>query len=61
MRDLCAVHEVRRTENVGPGVGMSGDLTVNPNSFGVHRRNTTDSYVGFAVPLARVEDLTCST
>ena len=23
MRDLCAVHEVRRTENVGPGVPNS--------------------------------------
>ena len=41
--------------------GMSGDLTVSPNSFGVHRRNSIDSYVGFSVPLARVEDLTCST
>ena len=45
----------------GGGAGMSGDLTVSPNSFGVHRRNSTDSYVGFAVPLARVEDLTSST
>ena len=45
----------------GCGAGMSGDLTVSPNSFGVHRRNSIDSYVGFFVPLARVEDLTCST
>ena len=40
---------------------MAGDLTFNPNSFGVHRRNSTGSYVEFVVPLARVGDLTRST
>ena len=41
--------------------GRQNDLTFNPNSFGRTRRNSTEFYVGFAVPLARVEDLTHMT
>jgi hypothetical protein len=59
--DLLPVTQLLHGASPRAGAGMSGDLTVSPNSFGVHRRNSIDSYVGFSVPLARVEDLTCST